>query len=1385
VGGWQPNGSLANGATGGAWGRRDDHTGEPHPTVDICWDREGHPQPLGMEEQTEQEKEVCWRSSQPKMSLSRAADLQQSFSTSVNSPLKPPAQGTNKENVAKDGSIRKSSISQAQSPGAFGLSALNTSRPSNRRRDTGEGFSKGGGFSPVSASRFSRDEPHAATPPPSLLRRTTDFKDAGNDETDKDRPRDQPEGSNSPFGTLKRSTTAPFTASLNQPSSPWSAGPQSGGFSPMGAFGNFAAPPASATSEKRPGFGSMRGESRFKGLMSKESGDDLGRGVIEKQSSGSLNKGGDVDSSRQLPSSWMEARSNRPMSNDTDPFPDDELRAGSAALGGQDASPPAQYGTPHRQNSGDNSGFGAFGMTADQGFHQLHQQTPQHGSGNEPMSPTNTNPYQSPDQDRSSDVGTEDTDLHQSHLAGSAGFGEGPGAGMAPFGNLGGLGRLQTGHDLQGTDRSQTSSAGPNRGFTGLGALGGLGGLSGLGGSPWSSAIPTAGTPSRDRGGFGSPFGEGPFGAANDMQSPSLPGLGLGNNMPFGAGPAGGFGGHGTIGRGASKMGSLFPTAMQEQMRSNNDPGMPGDGQTPGAFGRNAFGASAPGSAVPTRETDSPSRQQQLYEEYMAAAEGGQRGPQDPNFPGGDSVRTPFGQPPSSGAHQSPALAASSQGQGHGMHSPPTGGAPPPGTSASSQPPTAQQRTMVMPDRMRWIYRDPQGNTQGPWSGLEMHDWYRAGFFSADLLVKKYEDPDYEPLAQLIRRIGNSREPFLVPQIGIPHGPPPPQGAGWQAPLSGTGPNQPPLANSFPSFGTTLTAEQQNALERRKQEEQYLMARQKEVLAAHQAQFFKTLQGGVHPQQLQHHSSAHSLHSQPSFGSITSPSGFQPSPQVGSTGSGGQQPGFFDNSFRPGPGGSMGAGGPGGLDMLRNIREEDLPAVLEQLNLGRGGAQGVPGAGPFGQSSDPLHEQQVAAMLNDRARLLREAEQDALQRQMDPNEEQAAAQASADRLNQFHEYRAEAGDDEQSDDDMASQDTGAPLATEEEGMALPHAVTQQAEPLSDQEPLSLTEQVQKAASAKQSPAPASPWAKVDSAPLQPFPPPQSSSPLPAPAAQRKQNVAESLAAGSRSRSETPAAETPTSIAPWAKEPAEAPKGPSLKEIQEAEARKAAQAEALAAAARREAMEKEIAAAQQAAAPAPGLPASSTWASSASPSNSTQSAWAKPFATKAAAGPAPGSTKKTLQQIQKEEEARKLRAAAAAASASPTVSAGLNPAPPAGGKRYADLASKTSPSTGPAAAAAPPAGGAWTTVGASGKVKGSAGPIPTGPSAGVRAASSSAVPTTARPKPTVTTGGRAMTGGVGAPPGLNPMDEVRKWAISELRGDLKNNVGGKLPAPFLP
>ena len=81
------------------------------------------------------------------------------------------------------------------------------------------------------------------------------------------------------------------------------------------------------------------------------------------------------------------------------------------------------------------------------------------------------------------------------------------------------------------------------------------------------------------------------------------------------------------------------------------------------------------------------------------------------------------------------------------------------GPSFGQSPP--HQQTMAMPDRKQWYYRDPQGRTQGPWWGREMQDWYEAGYFTPELLVKKEEDVYFEPLGQLVRRIRNAREPFL------------------------------------------------------------------------------------------------------------------------------------------------------------------------------------------------------------------------------------------------------------------------------------------------------------------------------------------------------------------------------------------------------------------------------------------------------------------------------------------------------------------------------------------------------------------------------------------------------------------------------------------------
>ena len=118
------------------------------------------------------------------------------------------------------------------------------------------------------------------------------------------------------------------------------------------------------------------------------------------------------------------------------------------------------------------------------------------------------------------------------------------------------------------------------------------------------------GTPTRERGGLGG-FDHA-FGNVGEAQSPSL--AGLGNSSLFG---------HGTVGR-SSRLGSLFPPSMQEQMRSNDpnrahadDNSSHGDRQhsMTGSFARNAFGGQAP-----ARDTESPFRaNRNLFEDFSNA----------------------------------------------------------------------------------------------------------------------------------------------------------------------------------------------------------------------------------------------------------------------------------------------------------------------------------------------------------------------------------------------------------------------------------------------------------------------------------------------------------------------------------------------------------------------------------------------------------------------------------------------------------------------------------------------------------------------------------------------------------------------------------------------
>ena len=1109
----------------------------------------------------------------------------------------------------------------------------------------------------------------------------------------------------------------------------------------MGAFGSIL----DQATEKKPGYTSLRGESRFSKLMTRDSNENI-KGPKERTSFGNLERVSEGQQERAA-QNWRL----RGMSDTTDPYGEEYEESSQPRT-----SHPGME-TPNSRLSRDNVGFADLGMSSTEGIGSRAQQNDR--SGQEPYSPTETNPYTSPaaEKEDQEDIDTDDSEIHSAHHPILPGLsGDGPNAAYMNFHRM-------SGHDEAATNRSQTSSTGQNRVFPGLGGLGTIGNMPG-----WPASANPAGTPDKERPGLSGAFGHSVFGPMGDLQSPGA------GALPSASG-----------GRG-SKLGSLFPPAMQAQMQTDGTNQEVSYEKGEGSRVGNQF--AAPGFGHPGKPSDSPLRTSRgMFDDLNLSNLDASRNSHssDQSFSRMENpTQSKISQAANPQSREFQQAAANNHPTQHGQGAGSM-------TSQSTQPPSNQHRMMVMPDRIRWIYRDPQGATQGPWSGLEMHDWYKAGFFTPDLMVKKVEDSDYEPLGQLIRRIGNSREPFLVPQIGIPHGPPSTQPASqWSAPGAApvsvqasvtSGSVQPPFAGAFPSFGTTLTAEQQNALERRKQEEQYLMARQKEYLAQQQVlqKHQMGIGGAMGASQLQHHSSAHSLQSQQSFGSITSPGAFQQTPpQVPLQGQSGVP--FLDSQLRQA--GSLGSlGGNTDISTGPGLRDEDLPALLNRMSFGRDGQQF--NSSSFGQLDSSAHAQQVAAMLAQRAQLQREQAQHDL-RQIAP----AEVDQYNERLQQFNSLQRHQ-DDRQS---FQSMERLSKISSQsEEKRHLHDSGHAQYQPFDSEaaqermdkgnatdsrEVLSLSQQVQKAA-AKQpmvpAPQPQSPWGKMDASPFpQPFPPPpQSNSPLPAPSAQRnRHNLTEALVAETHSRSPASSVDTPNaSIAPWAKESSEGPKGPSLRQIQEVEARKAAQAEESAAAARRAAQEQERLNQPTVPVAAPGLPSSSTWGSSGSPATPTapgQSAWMKPLAGKPAAMQGGVGMKKTLSQIQKEEEARKQKAAQASQSAAAVGQSSIS-----AGKRYADLAGKT---------AAPPTGnpGAWTTVG-SGGTKAKAGSSPAvvaTPPATTRFASGGIPANISTPKARPSAFSSKSSTALGQ---SNAKDELIKWARNTLSGRMNQGINGMM------
>lgn len=894
--------------------------------------------------------------------------------------------------MQRDGAgLRKSSMSHTQN--ATSVSTPLSARMPNRR-DTSESYAWPRDSMSPAASRFGRDE-QSFEAPFSITRRNTETKESDASRLD---DRERGHNSRSSFGPLRRVSTGPVSAGIGGPQSPWSQAPGN-------AFGAFGFPNTTNDQTARPS-GLARGESRFKGLMNRDASNDEEPTLQERASHASSERLGEGDPDQ---SPRLREGSGRTGLEDHAAVNESRFTGRSAFGETREESRDQRPGVNDQRRSSRPSFLGHAKISGFAGSdlhpweEQQHSDAQQDDSrrammqaGDEPQSPTYTNPYQSPKRPTANphEAGNTASEFEGFHL---------PGLGSlrddmmgAPTSSGPGFARTNSGHDSRPFERGPPTSAGPTRGLSGLA---GLGGLPPIGNSSSRAAGYSSGTPSRERvlEGFGDP----------STRSEGLQGLGSVVLPTERAGPASRSG----------RLGSLFPSGMQDQMKAEDverqrrapTDEVEASSDPYAAFGNRASGRNfAPGANAP-RGGDSPPRFGRAHYEDIDSS--------DAHMNVHDLYSSDKGAQAS--VRPQGLLDQSHQQQ-------------PPGISnTSGQPPAAQQKTMVMPDRIRWIYRDPQGNTQGPWSGLEMHDWYRAGFFSPELLVKKAEDADYEPLAQLIRRIGNSREPFLVPQIGIPGPPSTANASAWtpQAPAPASAPTtasaaQPPFASSFPSFGTTLTAEQQNALERRKQEEQYLMARQKEHLAQQQV-LVKQMQlqspHSAHQQPLQHHSSAHSLQSQPSYGSITSPGAYQPGHLAGTNPAQASHVNF-DSAARQGPP-AMGAS----LEGLGNIEEEALSQDFGQFNLGGNHIShriephaSQQGGQYSGQHSD---NERIQAMLNDRARL--QEEQERYDASNLNNEMEQMAQSG--RLQQFHDLQQTLNDDQKH---QLSADNDARMANE-------------------------------------------------------------------------------------------------------------------------------------------------------------------------------------------------------------------------------------------------------------------------------------------------------------------------------------------------------------------
>ncbi|WRT69040.1 uncharacterized protein IL334_006023 [Kwoniella shivajii] len=600
---------------------------------------------------------------------------------------------------------------------------------------------------------------------------------------------------------------------------------------------------------------------------------------------------------------------------------------------------------------------------------------------------------------------------------------------------------------------------------------------------------------------------------------------------------------------------------------------------------------------------------------------------------------------------------------------------------------------------VEWFYRDPNGQEQGPFTGTQMHDWYSHSYFTDDLPLRRALENTFRPLSELKTATGNAVQPFLSPvrPRQAPPNLPIPVAALQQQALNG---HNVPLPDSFRNLGISspITADPRISPQPPLQPTPQQF---NQGFLPDPAAFSPNAYGPGHN------------------GVLGSPAAFGPAPGQGGWA---MAPGAPGTPGAPGPRlngpfGSIGMPSPIGSAplpfMVQPHMQQFFPSQMPQIgspvrsgdmfspSIGVGAIPTSPWGMPQPHQQQPQHPSAYAPQIPQQQAWSNE------QQQPNPVIEQAVAEALSP-VEVSNGVPAEAAQPIQADEKPVENEAAPVEAVEEqiaetpEEEASPAPQTEHQASVSSKAPASVWGQTPSRQSTTASPAPSSPSSAAPTpAPTSKLPPAPAS--LPAkPAAPAKQPSTTEVFApktvapgtpgpttGAISGEKTSAAPKP---APWAikdEKDVKALSSPSLRDIQEAEskhaeARRVALAEARAASAS-PALTPSASTDDFPTSMAWGLPSSKPSLPTPAPSTPTAPAW----------GGGDIAPKRTLKQIQEEEEKRKAKAAQAA-----RIAQGVTGLPSAAGavpssqkRGYADLAANAATST-------PPAG--WTTVGASGK-----------------------------------------------------------------------------------